>query len=226
MSKQLEQKNDAQSMIQSGDHVVPSVTISASIDHASCGSTVQATIPLRQKLRAFLRPAHLKLCDRSNGFRLDAEDRIVAELGQVREIYALERITQVVRTIQFMDATGLVPTSQEIYGRTTISKSQRLPGQDHATTWCHPQTGAMVLLDEPYGYVDEMYRDRKSWAKRHGFGVHRLDYQGTYRPGCGIVCDLVFPEKQEKLVQNIIERIEKLDSLPKIEDLGRTNRDV
>lgn len=226
MSEQLEKKNDGNSPIQPGDRLVPSVTISVSIGPASCGATLEATIPLRQNLRAFLRPAHLKLCDRFDQFRLVGKDRIQADLGLVREAYACERILQVARTIQFMDATGLVPTSQEIYGRPTFSRSQRLPGQDHATTWCDPDTGVLVLLDEPFGYVDEMHGKRKSWAKRHGYVVHRLDYQGTYRPGCGIVCDLVFPEEQKTFVQKVINRIEKLDSLLEIQDSVGANLNV
>ena len=226
MSEQLEEKNDGNSPIRPGDRLVPCVTISALTGPASCRSTLQATIPVRQNLRAFLRPAHMKLCDRFDQFHLIAKDHIQAKLGLVREAHVRERILQVARTIQFMDATGLVPTSEEIYGRQTYSKEQRLPGQDHATTWCDPDTGAMVLLDEPYGYVDEMYGDRKSWAKRQGFVVHRLDYQGTYRPGCGIVCDLVFREEQKNFVQKVIDQIERLASLPEIQDSTGVNLDV
>ncbi len=55
-----------------------------------------------------------------------------------------------------MDVTGLVPSLKEIYGFRTLSRSQRLPGQDHATTWLDPATDALVLLDEPYGYIDHL----------------------------------------------------------------------
>lgn len=64
-------------------------------------------------------------------------------------------ITQVARTLRFMDLTGLVPSSREIYGFQTFSKDQRLPGQDHATTWRDPVTKALVMLDEPYRFVDQ-----------------------------------------------------------------------
>ena len=82
------------------------------------------------------------------------------------------------------------------------------------------------MLDEPHGYVDEMFPDRESWAARNGFIVHRLTYQGTYRTDGSIVCDLVYLAGDEQFAQKIINRIERLDSLPKIEDLLETYVDV
>ncbi len=120
-----------------------------------------------------------------------SEDRVEANFMSAREDYVRERITQVARTIQFMDVTGLVPSSREIYGFRTCSKSQRLPGQDHATTWQDPVTKALVMMDEPYGYVDQFFTSRNHWAEANGFCLRRVTWPGTYRPRHGTVCDPV-----------------------------------
>lgn len=198
-----------------------SVTISATIGAGTGHKTVRIDIPLTRPLGSFLRLRHLRMCDQFHRFNLVGPQHIAGELGWVDEEEVRARLCQVARTVQFMDVTGLVPTCEEIYGTNTFSQQHRLPGQDHATTWRDTDTNIIFMLDEPYGYVDHLFPERKNWAERQGLVVHRLDYQGTYRPGCGIVCDLVYRAEQKEFVQEIINRIEKLDSLPKIEDLGR-----
>lgn len=203
-------------MTQQSDNQMPCVTISALIGDEIDNATLRFEMPLTREMRTFLRPRHLKMCDQFHRFELVGPDHIEGRLGWVAEDYASEAIGQVARTIRFMDATGLLPTSEEIYGIKSLSKEQRLPGQDHATTWRDPETNAIVMLDEPYGYVDNLFTDRVGWAKRHGFSVHRLNYQGTHRPGHGTVCDLVYPVEQKVFVQSIIKRIEEIDILCEI----------
>lgn len=203
-----------------------SVTISAVTGDEYDHAPLQIKIPLTRTLGSFLLPRHLQMCEQFDQFACVGPDHIVGSLGWVTARYARERLTRVARTIRFMELTGLVPTSEEIYGHPTFSPQHRLPGQDHATTWQDPETNAIVLLDEPYAYVDDMYPNRKNWAESHGFAVRRLSYAGTYRPGHGIVCDLMYRIEHETFVRKIIEQIERLDSLPEIEDSWEANLDV
>lgn len=202
------------------------VTIAAVTGEEYDHATLQIKIPLTRTLGSFLRPHHLKMCEQFDQFAWAGSDRIEGRLGWVTARHARERLTKVARTIRFMDLTGLVPTSEEIYGHSTFSPQHRLPGQDHSSTWQDPETNVIVLLDEPYAYVDNLYSDRKNWAESQGFAVHRLSYAGTYRPGHGIVCDLMYRIEHETFVRKMIERIEALDSLPEIEDSWEANLDV
>jgi hypothetical protein len=189
-----------------------SVTISVSFgSSAPLRSIMQRSVPLSRELRSFLQPHHLKLCERFDQFHLSGHDRIEAILGRTRDAYVQQRITEVACALQFMDVTGLQPTSDEIYGGETYSKEQRLPGQDHATTWKDPVRQGIVMLDEPYGYVDQLFGNRNAWAESHGFSVRRLNWVGTYRPGHGTVCDLVSPAGQGALVDRIVALLEPLE---------------
>lgn len=203
-----------------------SARVSVTTRSETNNETKQIKIQLTRKLSSFVRPRHLKMIDRFDRFQFIGLHHIHAHLGRTSEAHAFESLCKAARTIRFMDRTGLLPTSEEIYGFNTFSPQHRLPGQDHATTWRDPETNVIVLLDEPRGYVDTLFDDRDDWAAHHGFAVRRLNYAGTYRPGCGLVCDLVYRVEQKSFVQKIIERIEKLDLLPEIEDSWRANLDV
>jgi hypothetical protein len=91
--------------------------------------TVETRIQLSRLLGSFLHRNDLRICDRFAKFALVGQDHIVAEFGQVEDSYVRRCIAQVARTTQFMDATGLKPNTDEIYGFPTFSKEQRLPGQ-------------------------------------------------------------------------------------------------
>jgi hypothetical protein len=201
-------------------------TLSAVFSDDPQMAPVQLNLPLTRPLSSVVQAKHLRMCDRFHKFRLAGPDLIKGRLGIVGSHHAKERIAEVAKTIRFMDVTGLVPTPKEIYGYTTCSKDQRLPGQDHASTWLDPATKTIVMLDEPYGYVDQMFPDRKGWAARHGLEIRRLDYAGTYRSDPRIVCDLVFLTSQKTVAQKIISRIETLASLPEIQDSVGANLDA
>lgn len=201
-------------------------TVSVATGSGADTETIQIQMPLTRKLNGFLRLRHLKMLERFDRFEFVGPDHIHAELGWTSEHQVWESLGQATRTIRFMDQTGLLPTSEEIYGFKTFSPQHRLPGLDHATTWRDPETNIIVVLDEPHDYVDTLFSDRRDWAARNGFALRRLNYAGTYRPGCGIVCEAMYRIEEKKLVQKIISRIEKLDSLLKMEDLGRANLDV
>ncbi len=208
------------------DQQTSSVTISAVRGDDTDTAIFRLELPLTRELKTFLRPHHLRMCERFYRFKLDGQSHVQAHLGWTRGDDVKACIAQVARTIRFMDVTGLAPTCEEIYGYKTFSPQQRLPGQDHATRWRDPSTNAIVMLDEPYGYVDTLFEDRRSWAARHGLAVRRLGYRGTYRPGCGIVCDLVYRVEEREFAQNVTNWVEKLDSLPEIQDSAEANLDV
>ena len=192
----------------------PSVLITAHFFDEVGRKTLETRVPLSRNLRSFLRPKHLRVCDRFEKMTMVTEDHIEAEFNHLQESYVRQRIAQVARTLQFIDATGLKPSDEEIYGHPTFCREQRIPGQDHAITWVDPKTGVLVMMDEPYDHVDHINRiaqRRKDWAQSNGFVIRRLTWGGTYRPEQGSICDLVSRVGQGVFIDQIIARLEQAE---------------
>ena len=158
-------------------------TISVATGRDADTKTIQIQMALTRKLNSFLRQRHLKMLEQFDRFEFVGPDHIHADLGWTSEHQVWESLGQATRTIRFMDQTGLLPTSEEIYGFKTFSPQHRLPGQDHATTWRDPETNVIFVLDEPlahrqpYGLVaapcrqcDRTLRAGFTGRKRCGFG--------------------------------------------------------
>lgn len=191
-----------------GETPAPSVLITAQFCDDVSRRTLETRVRLSQSLRAFLRPKHLRTCDRFAKMTMVADDHIEADFSSVQKSFVRQSIAQAARTLQFMDATGLKPSTNEIYGYDTYSKEQRIPGQDHAITWFDPETKALVMMDEPNGPDDELTERRNAWARQNGFEIHRLNWGGTYRSEPGSVCDLVCQAGQGAFIDQIIAKLE------------------
>jgi hypothetical protein len=204
-------RNLREAQLAFGETPAPSVLITAQFYDEIGRKTLETRVPLSRNLRSFLRPKHLRVCDRFEKMTMVAEDYIEAEFNHLQESHVRQRIARTARTLQFMDVTGLKPSTDEIYGYPTWSKQHRLPGQDHALTWFDPETETPVMMDEPYGYVDHLFPNRNVWAERNGFVVRRLNWGGTYRPEQGSVCDLVSRVGQGVFIDQIIARLEQAE---------------
>jgi hypothetical protein len=85
------------------------------------------------------------------------------------------------RTLTFMDATGLQPSTgwQKAYPR----GESKVPGEDHAKIWFEPKTLRYVICDEPYQreFNDELSK-RREWLEKFGYVMATPDWLGTYNP--------------------------------------------
>lgn len=204
-------RNLREAQLAFGETPAPSVLITAHFCDEVRRKTLETRIQLSQNLRSSLRPNDLRICDRFARFVLVGQDHIEAEFDEVSESHVRQRIAQAGRSIQFMDATGLRPSTEEIYGYPTFSKAQRIPGQDHAIIWIDPETETLVMMDEPYGYIDELFPNRNAWAERNGFVVRRLNWGGTYRPEQGSACHLVSRLRQGAFIDQIVGKLEQAE---------------
>lgn len=87
------------------------------------------------------------------------------------------------RKLQFMAATGLKPSTGHSRAFPQGSSENRIPGQDHACYWYHPETKTYVISDEPY--IDEANRyqqERQLWSETHGFAIERPHWKGFHNP--------------------------------------------
>ncbi|NEI50495.1 hypothetical protein GR217_22690 [Rhizobium leguminosarum] len=109
---------------------------------------------------------------------------------------AIARACGAARTLQFMAATGLRPSS----GSKTEPRGDgdtRIPGLDHSSTWYDPESRKYVVLDEPYsGAVSNRSAERAAWAEQHNWEVIKPEWPGMYYPDGG--CELYLMADRKK----------------------------
>lgn len=82
------------------------------------------------------------------------------------------------RELQFMSATGLVPSKRHGFlGRV----GGEFPGLDHQTTWTEKETGTMVFASEPYNAYHDGRRYAQ-WAESNESVVLVSKWAGMYKP--------------------------------------------
>ena len=92
-------------------------------------------------------------------------------------------ICRVARALQFMAATGLIPTrSQRCFPKGKWDN--RPPGADHDHAWYDPKSRSYVLSEEPYpGRVISHTKERAAWALKHGWRTVRIRWGSIYGHG-------------------------------------------
>lgn len=120
----------------------------------------------------------LRHCD----FRLEASDHLVQREDVTSAERARDNVLGLVRTLRFMEATGLKPSTAHarIYPKGDYEK--RPPGADHSSGWFDPASGEHCLADEPYGPSPDKEEARQSWADRHQWRIARAAWPGMYNP--------------------------------------------
>ncbi|MBL3576182.1 DUF5623 domain-containing protein [Rhodovulum sulfidophilum] len=171
--------------------------------------TLVTHVQLGRGIRSFLRPQDLRVSERFHNMSIVADDHIQGHFGRADETYVRHCMAKTARALQFMDATELKPSTAKIYPRRTYSPEHRLPGQDHAITWRDPRTKALVMMDEPYGYINRRAEERADWASRNGYVIQRLEWGGTYCPEGQSVCDLVSHAEKGVPIGKILEKLKK-----------------
>ena len=102
---------------------------------------------------------------------IEFEDDIIGQ-GEARKalVYAA-------RSLQFMDATGLVPPSNQ-RERDRFRGLSELPHRDHTSQWLDPNSGDWLYLDEPY--LDGTTPDRAAWLVERGLVEILPSWGGLY----------------------------------------------
>tara|TARA_R110001606_G_scaffold8255_2_gene36160 strand:+ start:2439 stop:3752 length:1314 start_codon:yes stop_codon:yes gene_type:complete len=142
----------------------------------------------RETLQIDLSKPLLELCSklelkiaRGLGGRLVAPDHIVHDTVAQSQEFARGEICKAVRTLRFMEATGLRPSDDYRAAYPGRDLDNKLPNTDHATDWYDPANGQFVLVDEPYSpaLVSEK---RAEWARQHDWHLQASKWPGIYYP--------------------------------------------
>lgn len=147
---------------------------------------VRLSRPLDQLIKARHYSFHRSLRD----FMRVASDHL--ELGTVcsEASTAMIELVHAARTLQFMDATGLVPATPILISPTDkacpdlrMTEDESLPGSDHRSRWFHQKSRRYIDLDEPYtDSVSHLHQARQDWAERNDWSVVRVNWRGIYFP--------------------------------------------
>ena len=139
--------------------------------------------------------------------RLVATDHLVSDMLSYSQEFARGQICKSVRAIRFMEHTGLCPLKghdEELDGI-----ARELPDTDHATDWYDPQSGQLILIDEPYGPAPNS-NDRAKWAVKHEWHLQKAKWPGMYYPHS---CDL-FAATAANKGYDFESLMRKIDAIP------------
>ena len=117
------------------------------------------------------------------GFRMEYADHLEHLTTSVAQEDARERLLGAVRSLRFMEATGLQPvTTQKM--RDLLRALDELPGRDHTSRWFDPATDDVLMLDEPYSRaIEDRLAQRRQWLAVRGLHVESPAWEGIYYPG-------------------------------------------
>lgn len=174
------------------------------------GQTGRETLLIhtRQCWPELLRPQEL-FASRLRHFRIDADDHLETRVDLNGQSAAQDAACVAAATIQFMEASGLRPSTKAIpkgWGR----EAHKLPGKDHSTVWIDPSTEQFVVCDEPYRDEIEFLAMREAWAVERGLSVKATRWPGMYSPGLAPLYLL----GQEQFAPALATIVRNLDRLP------------
>lgn len=142
--------------------------------------------------------------------RLVADDHLVFDLLASSQKSAREILLKSVRTIIFMEATGLRPVRKLRATYPQETQANRPPSQDHPTHWYDPSSGQAVLVYEPYEGAVSPEED-ESWRNTHNWHLRRSTWSGMYFPGrCPLF--VATDASKEFDIDSLMDRIDALSS--------------
>ena len=176
-------------------------------------------VSLSKPLRSVVTQAQIAAGHYTGSFRIVADDH----LADSHQTYSVDRARtdarRVARTLQFIDATGLVPSRgiSRFYPNSHID--DRIPGADHYSGWRDPETKALVFVDEPYGPAEGASAiERAEWASKWDRTIVKPDWPGMYNPDGGAVLFLIAPSTSAFDLTAAAAALDRLDRLPEVWD--------
>lgn len=147
-----------------------------------------------------------------SGFRVVAPDHFEAPTHADSQSSARRRVCAAVRTLRFIEATGLQPVKG--YGRVFtggVSVSD-IPGRDHYSVWYQPETKRYVFANEPYeAAAKSAAAAREAWANANAIAIARPSWPGMYNPDGG---SQLYLFSQTGRGVSLVDVVAKLNRLP------------
>jgi hypothetical protein len=116
-----------------------------------------------------------------------------------------ELAREAARTIQFVEATGFVPSN----AKRSFPRGQfqyRMPGSDHDAASFDPATKTFIRTNEPYARGG-VTSEQDQWAARHGWAVAASPWKGIYRLDGGTSLFLLVDVSKGYSLASILSRL-------------------
>lgn len=163
-------------------------------------------MPLGKPLDALLKPAQYKASRGLGTMRRDGPDHLADTYTASSQKAAREAACEAARTVQFIEATELVPSkASRSFPRGQFQN--RMPGSDHDAAWFDPAAKTFIRTNEPYAH--SVTREQNEWADRHGWAVVVSPWKGMYRPDDGTTLFLLADMSKGYLLEPMISRLAK-----------------
>lgn len=116
-------------------------------------------------------------------FRMEYADHLEHRTDVAGLDGARETLLTAVRSLRFMDATGLQPVTTKKL-RQEARELGQIPGRDHVSYWFEPGTESVLVLDEPYrDRIASRAEERQRWLSARNIAIVSPDWEGIYFPG-------------------------------------------
>lgn len=141
-------------------------------------------ILLPRKLLDFLAKHQCAKGRNLQGFWIECSDHLEMRSNADNQQRARELIVRAALALQFIEATSLRPATNNAQLK-AMEKVESLPSRDHLSRWIDPDSGAWIVLDEPYGHVNEESSvvKRANWVHENGLHLVKPTWTGLYYPG-------------------------------------------
>jgi hypothetical protein len=166
-------------------------------------------LELGRPLQELITPTQARRDRYLGNVRFEASDHLVDQSPDETQELARRSACRIARTLQFIAATGLIPSDARRYWPKG-DWDNRLPGADHSSVWYHAPTRRHVIADEPYVEHDRpIARDRLDWAARHGWEITKPTWAGIYAPDGGCHLFLMADAAKGPLIAKLTDSLDR-----------------
>lgn len=140
-------------------------------------------IQISEPISALIKPAHLFLNRGLSRFRLEAPDHLANKHLASSKIDAQGYAKTAALTMQFIDATKLVPCVSYTRALPKAANGKTIPAMDHSSIWYDRKTKRYLTADEPYEPAAlSQSSERTAWAHKNQFSIAKPNWPGMYNP--------------------------------------------
>lgn len=155
------------------------VYLSAYWANAAGAGRETLTIRLPKPLADVIARHQLRTAKNLGWFFLESVDHIELRMDVDNQQVAHAELLAGARTLRFMAATGLRPTTTQQQNR-PMRIFDDLPGRDHPSRWIDGVTGGWVYIDEPYVLLEP--EKRRDWVAGQGIQMATPEWDGLHNP--------------------------------------------
>ncbi len=157
-----------------------------------------------------LKPTELRSARGLGNFLPEGPDHLAARQLLRSQDGAREAVCHAARTLQFVAATQLRPSSGYTRAYPKGKAGKQVPGQDHVCVWFDGQR-RYLIADEPYEEAVQRHRsERASWNLSNGYTELKSSWSGMHYPDGGTRLYLLSHKDNGVPLEPIIKALDKL----------------